>query len=142
LRKITFIGLLAVIISAGGWWLRQHEQMTQARDTAFRGRLPDVWSRAEETLPSGAGMPLRMCCTNTIAADGSFVERSWFSHPDRTNTNQRTGIWLVKNRYLRETVKTSSNLCEVTPHADAGRIDAVKPDEFVLSWSGSTNTQT
>ena len=141
MKKLTLISLLSVIISAGGLWLRYHERMIQARDAAFRGRLPGVWLRTEDGLPSGVGMPLGMRCTNTVAADGSFVERSWFSHPDRTNTYRRTGTWLVKSGYLLETVKTSSNPCEVTPHADAGWIDSVKTDEFVLSWSGITNTQ-
>ena len=84
-------------------------------------------------------MALSMRCTNTVAADGSFVELSWFRHTDRTNTYQRTGTWLVKDGHLIETVKTSTNPTEVTPHSDAGRIENADTLGFAVRWQHSTN---
>lgn len=79
-------------------------------------------------------MALTMRCTNTVAADGSFVEASWFRHTDRTNTYQRTGTWLVKSGHLIETIKTSTNPTEVTPHSDTGPIIQADPSEFTVHW--------
>ncbi len=78
-----------------------------------------------------------MRCTNTVAADGSFVELSWFSHPDRTNTYRATGTWLVKDGRLIETVGSSSNSAEVTPHTGTARIIRSDAGEFVLRWPNS-----
>ena len=79
-------------------------------------------------------MPLSMRCTNTVTADGSFVELSWFRHPDRTNTYQRIGTWLVKNGHLVQTVKSSTNPTEVTPWTDAARIVRADASGFTLRW--------
>ena len=92
-------------------------------------KLAGVWLRQEAD----------MRCTNTVAADGSFVELSWFRHSDRTNTYQRTGIWLVKDGRLIETIKSSTNPTEVTPHTSAGRVVHSDTREFVISWQASTN---
>ncbi len=75
-----------------------------------------------------------MRCTNTVAADGSFVELSWFRHPDRTNTYQRTGAWLVKDGHLIETIKSSTNPTEVTPHSDTGQIVRADAGGFTVRW--------
>ena len=134
MKKLTIIGLLAAIIIACVLLLRYHAKISKDRDEAFRERLAGVWLRAELNLPHGVGMPQSMRCTNTVAADGSFVELSWFSHPDRTNTYQRTGRWLVKNGHLIQTVKSSTNPTEVTPWTDAGRI--VRADASGLPCDG------
>ena len=92
-------------------------------------QLAGVWLRQE------AGMR----CTNTVAADGSFVELSWFSHSDRTNTYQRTGTWIVKDGRLVETIKSSTNPTEVTPHTGTGRVVHADASQFVIYWQASTN---
>jgi hypothetical protein len=84
-----------------------------------------------------------MRCTNTVAAEGSFVELSSFTHPDRTNRyqrNQRTGTWLVSDGNLIETVKTSSNPTEVTPHTGTERIIYSDTNKFVGRWPNSVET--
>ena len=139
MKKITIIGLLAAIIIACVLLLRYHAEISKARDEAFRERLAGVWLRAEDYLPRGVGTALSMRCTNTVAADGSFVELSWFRHSDRTNTYQRTGTWLVKDGRLIETVKTSTNPTEVIPHSDAGRIISADALVFAVRWQNSTN---
>ena len=133
MKKLTIIGLLVVVVAACLWLDWQY--VTVARfDSDFRQQLAGVWLRAEDDLPRGVEMPLRMRCTNTVAADGSFVERSWFRHPDRTNTYQRTGIWLVKNGHLIQTVKSSTNPSEVTPWTDTARIVRAGASGFTLRW--------
>jgi hypothetical protein len=141
MKKITIIGLLAAIIIACVLLLRYHAKISKARDEAFRERLAGVWLREEHNLPHGVGMPQSMRCTNTVAADGSFVELSWFSHPDRTNTYQRTGTWLVKNGHLIQTVKSSTNPTEVTPWTDAGRIVRADAREFTVRWKSDETWQ-
>jgi len=92
-------------------------------------QLAGVWLRKE------AGMR----CTNTVAADGSFVELSWFSHSDRTNIYQRTGTWIVKDGHLVETIKSSTNPTELTPHTGTGRVVHSDAGQFVIYWQASTN---
>src|ERR1035441_1505577 len=134
MKKIAIIGLLAAIIIACVLLLRYHDKITKETDEAFRGRLAGAWFRKEDKLPQGVGMPLSMRCTNTVAADGSFVRLEWFSHSDRTNTYRRTGTWLVKNGHLIETIKSSTNPTEVTPHSDTGRIVRADAGEFTVRW--------
>jgi hypothetical protein len=140
MKKIAMIGLLAAIIIACGLVLQFHARISKERDGAFQGRLAGVWLREEDNLPRGAGKPLSMRCTNTVAADGSFVELSWFSHPDRTNTYQRTGTWLVKNGHLIQTIKSSTNPTEVTPHTESGRIATADARGFTVRWQNSEET--
>jgi len=85
-------------------------------------------------------MPQSMRCTNTFAADGNFVETSWFSHPDRTNTYRRTGSWVVANGHLIQKVKSSTNPTEVTPWTNAGQIVHVDTRGFTLRWQNSEET--
>ena len=140
MKKLTIIGLLAAIIIACVLLLRYHDKITKERDEAFRERLAGVWLREEDNLPHGVGMPQSMRCTNTVAADGSFVELSWFSHPDRTNIYRRTGTWLVKNGHLIETAKSSTNPTEVTPWTNAARIVRADARGFTLRWQNSEET--
>jgi hypothetical protein len=86
MKKITIVGFLAAIVIACALLLQYHSRITRERDETFREGLPGVWLREEDNLPRGAEMPLSMRCTNTVAADGNFVELSWFCHSDRTNT--------------------------------------------------------
>ncbi len=81
-----------------------------------------------------------MRCTNMVTADGSFTESSWFSHPDRTNTYRATGSWLVKDGHLIETVWSSTNPIERTPHSGAARIIRADAGEFVLRWPNAVET--
>src|ERR1039457_2551144 len=134
MKKIAIIGLLAAIIIGCVLLLGYHDKITKARDEAFRERLAGAWFREEHNLPRGVGMPQSMRCTNTGTADGSFLRLEWFSHSDRTNTYQRTGTWLVENGHLIETVKTSTNPTEVTPHSDTGRIIRADAGEFTVRW--------
>jgi hypothetical protein len=129
MKKLTIFGLLAVIVAA--YLLLYWQHVTLARfDSDFRQRLAGVWLRQE------AGMR----CTNTVAADGSIVELSWFSHPDRTNTYRATGTWLVKDRHLIEIVRSSSNPTEVTPHTGAARIIRSDASGFTVRWPNAVET--
>ena len=129
MKKLTIIGLLVVIVLASALLYWQHVKIGRF-DSDFRQHLAGVWLRQEAS----------MSCTNTVEADGSFVELSWFSHPDRTNTYRRTGTWLVKGGSLIETVKTSTNPTEVTPHALAGRIVRADASGFTVRWPNSAET--
>jgi hypothetical protein len=139
MKKIAIIGLLAAIVIACALLLQYHAKISQARDEAFRERLAGVWLREEGNLPPRVGFAQSITWTNTVAADGSFVELSWFRHPDRTNTYRRTGTWLVKNGDLIETLKSSTNPSEVTPHSETGRIVSVDALGFTVRWQHSTN---
>jgi hypothetical protein len=132
MKKLTIIGLLVVIVAVCLLLHRQHVQSVARFDSEFRQQLAGVWLRQE------AGMR----CTNTVTADGSFVELSWFSHPeyDRTNTYRRTGTWIVKGGSLIETVKTSTNPVEVTPHSLTGRIVHSDASGFTVRWPNAAET--
>jgi hypothetical protein len=139
MKKLTIIGLLVVIVIACLLLHWQHIK-TSEFDRDFRQNLAGTWLREEDHLLHGVGMPQSMRCTNTVAADGSFLELSWFSHPDRTNTYQRTGTWLVKNGHLIQTVKGSTNPTEVTPWTTAGRIVRADARGFTVRWQNSEET--
>jgi hypothetical protein len=124
MKKLTIIGLLVVVVAVCLLLHWQHVKSVARFDSDFRQKLAGVWLRQE------AGMR----CTNTVAADGSFVELSWFRHPDRTNTYQRTGTWLVKNGHLIQMVKSSTNPTEVTPWTDVARIVRADASGFTLRW--------
>src|SRR5277367_1425408 len=130
MKKLTIIGLLVVVVAVCLLLHWQHVKSVARFDSEFRQQLAGVWLRQEAS----------MRCTNTVAADGSFVELSWFSHPDRTNTYQRTGTWLVKDGHLIETVKSSTNPTEVTPHTNAGRVVHSDTSGFVVRWQNSVET--
>jgi hypothetical protein len=129
MKKLTIIGLLVVIVIACLLLHWQHVKVAKF-DSDFCQQLAGVWLRQE------GGMR----CTNTVAADGSFLESLWLSHPDRTNTYEWTGAWLVKDGHLVETVKTSTNPSEVTPHTLAGRIVHSDASQFVVRWPNSIET--
>jgi hypothetical protein len=130
MKKSTIIGLLVVIVAACLFLYWQHVKSVARFDSGFRQQLAGVWSRQEDGMRS----------TNSVTADGSFVELSWFSHPDRTNTYQRTGTWLVKDGHLIETIKSSTNPTEVTPHTLAGRIVYADASAFTVQWPNTTET--
>ncbi|HVU08892.1 MAG TPA: hypothetical protein VHG89_10150 [Verrucomicrobiae bacterium] len=139
MKKFTIVGLLGVIIIVCLLLYWQHDKASEF-DRDFRQNLTGTWLREEDNLPHGVGMPQNMRCTNIVAPDGSFVELSWFSHPDRTNTYRQTGTWIVKNRHLIETVKTSTNPSEVTPHIGTGRIISADARGFTLRWQNSNES--
>src|SRR5271154_6157430 len=142
MKTLAIIGLSVVFIVTCVLLPWRDAIISRDRDEAFRERLAGAWLRELDNISHGAGMPLTlsMRITNTVAADGSFVELSWFSHPDRTNTYRRTGTWLVKDGHLIETIKTSTNPTEVTPHTNAGRIVHSDTSEFVVRWQNSVET--
>jgi len=129
MKKITIFGLLVVIVIACLLLHWQHIKVARF-DSDFSQHLAGVWLRQETN----------MRCTNTVAADGSFVELSWFSHPDRTNTYQTTGTWIINDGHLIESVKSSTNPTEVTPHTNAGQIIHSDAGGFVLRWQNSVET--
>jgi hypothetical protein len=129
MKKLAIIGLLVVIAAACPLLCWQRVKVARL-DGDFRQHLAGVWLRQEAN----------MRCTNIVAADGSFVELSWFSHPDRTNTYQRTGIWLVKNGHLIETIKSSTNPTEVTPYTGVGQIIHSDARGFTVRWQNSEET--
>ena len=131
MKTIAIIGLSAVFIITCVVLPWHDANISKARGEALRERLVGVWLRAEH------GMRL----TNTVAADGSFVELSWFSHPDRTNTYRRTGTWLVQDGHLIETIKSSTNPTELTPHTDTGRVVRVDAGEFTVRWKSDETWQ-
>jgi len=130
MKKITIIGLLVVVVAVCLLLHWQHVQSVARFDSDFRQQLAGVWLRQEAD----------MRCTNTVAADGSFVELSWFRHTDRTNTYQRTGTWLVEDGHLIETIKSSTNPSEVASHTDTARIIHSDTSEFVVRWPNSVET--
>ena len=125
--KILLV-IIAILCSALAYQIirDRHDRF----DSNFRQHLAGVWLRQEAN----------MRCTKTVAADGSFVELSWFSHPDRTNTYQRTGTWLVSNGHLIETIKSSTNPSEDMPHTGTARIIHSDAGEFVVRWPNSVET--
>ena len=129
MKKLITVGILFLIVVACLLLYWQHVKVARF-DNGFRQQLAGVWLRQETD----------MRCTNTVAADGNFEELSWFTHPDRTNTYQRTGIWFVKNGQLIETVKSSTNPSEVTPHTDIARIIQSDANKFVVRWQNSVET--
>ena len=129
MKKLTIIGLLVVIVVACLLLYWQHVMVARF-DSDFRHQLAGVWLRQEAD----------MRCTNSVTADGSFIELSWFSHPDRTNTYKRTGTWTVKDGHLIETIKSSTNPTEVTPHTSAGRVVLSDTSGFVVRWQNSAQT--
>jgi hypothetical protein len=129
MKKLTIIGLLVGTISVF-LLLYWHHVKVARLDTDFRQHVAGVWLRQEADMQ----------CTNTVAADGNFVEMSWFSHPGRTNTYRRTGTWYVKDGDFIETVKTSTNPTEVTPHTGAAQIIRANTDQFVVQWPNSVET--
>ena len=129
MKKLTIIGLLVAIVIACLLLHWQHVKIA-GFDSDFRQHLAGVWLRQETD----------MRCTNTVTADGSFVELSWFSHPDRTNTYQRTGTWLVQSGHLIETIKSSTNPSEVTTHTGTARIVSADAREFTVRWQNSAAT--
>ena len=141
MKKLTIIGLFAAVIIAWVVLPRSYASLSQDRDEVLQERLAGVWLRDEENLPSGVGMPLSLRCTNTVAADGSFVELSWLSHPDRTNTYQNTGTWRIKDGNWIETVTKDSNKTAIVPRVSIGHIVFLKTNELIISWPGTTNTQ-
>lgn len=142
MKTLATAGLLAAVILAGALLFRHHAKVSQDRDAALQVRLAGVWLRAEDNLPRGTFMPLSLRCTNTVAADGSFVCQSCFLHSDRTNTYRDAGTWRVQDGNLTETVTNDSNPSAVTPRSSSGRIDFAQANEFVIYWHGNTNTQT
>jgi hypothetical protein len=130
MKKFTIIGLLVVVVAVCLLLHWQHVKSVARFDSDFRQQLAGVWLRQETD----------MRCTNTVAADGSFVELSWFRHTDRTNTYQRTGTWLVKDGHLVETIRSSSNPTEVSTHTGAAQIIRSDAGEFVVRWPNSVET--
>ena len=124
MKKLTIIGLLVAVVAVCLLLHWQHVKSVARFDSDFRQQLAGVWLRQEAD----------MRCTNTVAADGSFVELSWFSHPDRTNTYQRTGTWLVKDGKIIETVKSDTNPTARTPRTITGRIIRADAREFAVRW--------
>jgi len=127
MKKLAIIGLLVVVVAVCLLLHWQHVKSVARFDSDFRQKLAGVWLRQEAD----------MRCTNTVAADGSFVELSWFRHTYRTNTYQRTGTWLVKDGRFIETIKSSTNPTEVTPHTVTGRVVHSDAGEFVVRWQNS-----
>jgi hypothetical protein len=138
MKKLTIIGLLSIVFAC--LLLHWRHAKISEFDKDFHQNLTGTWLREENNLPRGVKMPLSMRCTNIVAADGSFVELSWFRHPDRTNTYRNTGTWIVKNGHLIETVKTSTNPSEVTPHTGAGRIVRADASGFTVRWPNSNES--
>jgi hypothetical protein len=80
-----------------------------------------------------------MRCTNFVAVDGSFISQLIFIHPGHTNTYQMAGTWHLQDDNLIETIISDSNKAAPVPRTHSGQVSSVKPDEFAVSWQGSTN---
>jgi hypothetical protein len=128
--KKTAVGGLLIVITLASVLLYWQQVRIAKFDRDFHRQLAGTWMRRE----NGMG------CINIVAADGSFVEQSWFIHPNRTNIYQRTGSWLVKSGCLIETIKTSTNPTEVTPHTGAARIVCADANGFTMRWQNATET--
>jgi len=128
MKKLTIIGLPVAIVVACMLLHWQHVKISRF-DRDFNQRLAGTWSTEVEI----------MCKTNVVMPDGNFTSQLIFIHPDRTNTYQQTGIWLVKDGHLIETVKSDTNPTAVTPWTRVGRIIRVDALEFAVRWQGSTD---
>jgi hypothetical protein len=139
MKKIAIAGLLVLLVVASVLLHWQHVKIVKF-DRDFRQSLPGTWlMEVDNPLPRKVGMAQSVRWTNIYAPDGSFMCLSWFRHTERTNTYQQTGTWVVKNGHLIETIKTSTNPTEVTPHSLAGRIIRADASVFIVRWPGSTN---
>jgi len=93
-------------------------------------KLAGVWSWQLEN----------MRCTNSVAPDGSFTGQAVFIHPGRTNTQyQMAGMWQIKDGRFVESITSDSNKTAPVPRSHSGQIIFTNPNEFVVSWQGSTN---
>jgi len=120
------VGLAVVIVVACLLLHWQHVKISRF-DSDFRQNLAGTWSSELDI----------MRLTNVVMPDGSFTSQLIFIHPDRTNTYQQTGIWLVKDGHLIETVKSDTNPTAVTPWTNVGRISRADASEFTVRWRNS-----
>ena len=126
MKKLTIIGLSVVIVVACVLLHWQHVKISRF-DRDFRQSLAGTWSTEVEIMRK----------TNVVMHDGSFTSQLIFIRPDRTNTYQQTGTWLVKDGHLIETVKSNTNPTAVTPWTHVGRIIRADASEFTVRWQGS-----
>jgi hypothetical protein len=92
-------------------------------------KLAGVWSWQLEN----------MRCTNSVAPDGSFTGQAVFVHPGRTNTYQMAGAWQINDGRFIESITSDGNKRSTVPRSHSGQIYFASPNEFVVSWQGSTN---
>jgi hypothetical protein len=129
MKKLTIIGLLIIIVVAGVFLHWQHVK-TSEFDRSFSQSLEGTWSAKLEN----------MCFTNVVSLNGSFSNQLIFIHPGRTNTYQETGIWIVKNGKMIETVNSDTNPSARTPRTISGRIIHTNASEFAIRWGISPDT--
>jgi hypothetical protein len=126
MKKLAIIGLPVVIVVAYVLLHWQHVKISRF-DRDFRQNLAGTWSTEVEIMRK----------TNVVKPEGSFISQLIFIHPERTNTYQQTGTWLVKDGHLIETVESDTNPTAVTPWTRVGRIIRADASEFVVRWQGS-----
>jgi hypothetical protein len=126
MKKLTIIGLLVVIVVACILLHWQHIKISRF-DRDFRQSLAGTWSSELDI----------MRLTNVVMPDGSFTRQLIFIHPERTNTYQQTGTWLVKGGKMIETIISDTNPTARTPGSHVGRIIRADAHEFVVHWQGS-----
>ncbi len=123
MKKLTVIGLSVVIVAACGLLLWRDVRLSRF-DRDFRQSLAGTWSTKLDNMQF----------TNVVMPDGNYNMQLIFIHPERTNTYQATGTWLVKGGKMIETVKSITNPTERTPHTISGRIIRADAREFAVRW--------
>src|SRR5476651_2414349 len=123
MKKLTIVGLLIFIVFVSLLLHWQHVR-TAKFDSDFQQNLAGTWSSELDI----------MRLTNIVMPDGSFTNHLIFIHPERTNTYQETGTWLVKDGKMIETVKSDTNPSARTPRSIIGRIIRSDAREFTVRW--------
>lgn len=129
MKKLAIIGLVVVIVVVC-MLLHWRHVKTAEFDRGFRQSLVGTWSSELDN----------MRFTNVVMPDGSFTNHLIFIHPDRTNTYQETGTWLVKDGKMVETVKSDTNPAARAPRTITGRIIYAQAGEFAVRWGISPDT--
>ena len=131
MKKLTIIGLSIIIVATCMALLWRHASLSRF-DRDFQQSLVGTWSSKLDN----------MRLTNFVLTDGSFTCQLIFIHPERTNTYRETGIWLVKDGNLIETVKSDTNPTAQTPRNITGRIIRADAREFTVRWGISPDEWT
>ena len=126
MKKLVIIGLVALIAVTCLLLHWQHVKIARM-DRDIGQNLAGTWSSELDI----------MTLTNVVMPDGSFTSQLIFVHPQRTNTYQESGSWLVKDGKMIETVTHDTNPTALTPRTHVGRILNADAGGFTVQWQGS-----
>ena len=127
MKRLVIIGCSILVLILAVTLLWQFDKIS--RDRGFRRELAGTWSWELYNIRS----------ISVFAPDGSFAAQRTYSHPTRTDTNQMSGTWLVKDGDLIEIVASDTNKRAKVPRTHVGRIIRENAQEFAVIWQDSTN---